>query len=364
MKAFALAEGVSPVVALVLAAVVGLWLSGVFVEVRQSERRARGVLATAVVAAVVLLGALLRPLRVSAHQGRVGPRVVILVDQARRMRLPAEKGDRRSVALSAARALVRRWSSAKVDVYGFASGALAPLALDHESTLGQLGEESDLSAALAELAATPGERARSIVVVSDGRLARPTEQTDEAALKLALGSFGAPVHTVRVTEAAVADASIRQVATVGAAVAHQPLVLHVTVECSGGLACDEVPVTVRELRQGSAPAELAHGIARPRAASRRSISRSRSSAPGSASWTWASSRRRATKCPRTTTGCCRSTSGANACACCTSPGARRTTCGSSACGSRPTNPSIWSRFSSCARTPTIRTWSMTWRSSR
>jgi uncharacterized membrane protein len=40
-------------------------------------------------------------------------------------------------------------------------------------------------------------------------------------------------------------------------------VLHVTVGCAGGLACEEVPVTVRELRQASAAAELARGVARP-----------------------------------------------------------------------------------------------------
>src|SRR6185369_14221176 len=136
-------------------------LGWVIVEVRRSERPARGVLATGVVAALVLLGALLRPLRVSAQQGRVGPRVAVLVDQSRRMRLAAEKGTRRSVSLDAARELTRRWSSAKVDVYGFADGALAPLALDREDPAAGLGEESDLAAGLAELAASPGERPRA-----------------------------------------------------------------------------------------------------------------------------------------------------------------------------------------------------------
>ncbi|HEV8549843.1 MAG TPA: glutamine amidotransferase, partial [Polyangiaceae bacterium] len=263
MHAFALAEGVTPLAAAVFGLVVALWLAWVIVEVRRSERPTPFVIVTAVLAALVVLGALLRPLRVSAAAGRLGPRVVVLVDASRRMRLPAEHGDRRAVALRAAAELGRLWPTAKVDVFGFAEGALAPLSLDHESTLGQLGEESDLTGALAELGALPGERPRAIVVVSDGRLARPAEHTDEAALKLALGSLGAPVHTVRVAEKAVPDASIRQVATVGAAVAHQPLVLHVTVGCAGGLACDEVPVTVRELRQGSAPVELARGSARP-----------------------------------------------------------------------------------------------------
>jgi len=259
----ALAEGISPVAVTLFVVVVVAWLAWVVVEVRRSERSARGVIVTAVIAALVLLGALLRPLRVRAQSGRVGPRVAVLVDQSRRLRLPLDGGDRRGVALKAARELARRWSTAKIDVFGFADGALAPLALDRESTLGQLGEESDLTRALSELGTTAGDRARAVVVVSDGRLARPAESTDDAALALALGTLGAPVHTVRVTETAPADASIRQVATVGAAIAHQPLVLHVTVGCAGGLACDEVPVSVRELRQGSAPVDLARGSARP-----------------------------------------------------------------------------------------------------
>jgi uncharacterized membrane protein len=263
VHALAFAEGLSPFAASVVVVVVVAWFVGVVVEVRRSERRGRGVVTTALVAALVLLGALLRPHRVSAEHGKVGPKVAILVDRARRLRLPAEKGDRQSVALGVARELSRKWASAKVEVFGFAEGALVPLALDRESTLGQLGEESDLTAALSELAQQPGERPRAVVVVSDGRLARPAEQTDDEALKLAVGALGAPVHTVKVTDFAPPDASIRQVATVGAAVAHQPLVLHVTIDCSGGLGCDEVPVTVRELRQGSPPAELARGVARP-----------------------------------------------------------------------------------------------------
>ncbi|HWP05423.1 MAG TPA: hypothetical protein VNN72_06760, partial [Polyangiaceae bacterium] len=142
MPALAIAEGVTPIVAGLFVLVVVGWVAAVLFEVRRSERPARGVLATGLVAALVVLGALFRPVRVSAHQGHVGPRVAVLVDQSRRMRMPAEKGDRRTAALDAARELVRRWSSAKVDVYGFADGPIVPLALDRESTLGQLGEES------------------------------------------------------------------------------------------------------------------------------------------------------------------------------------------------------------------------------
>ncbi|HTQ05134.1 MAG TPA: glutamine amidotransferase [Polyangiaceae bacterium] len=258
-----LAEGLTPLAAASVALVLCVWLGFVFVEVRRSERAGATVLASALFAALCVAGALLRPTRVEKRGARLGPRVAVLVDQARRLRLPAEHGDRRSVALDAAGALLRRWTAAEVDVFGFAEGKLVPLSLDKESTLGQLGEESDLTGALSELAGEPGERFRSIVVVSDGRLARPTEHLDDVALSAALGSPGVPVHTVRVAEQAPADASVREVSTVGAAVAHQPLVLHVTVGCAGGLRCDEVPVVVRELRQASDAAELARGVAHP-----------------------------------------------------------------------------------------------------
>lgn len=263
MGNLALAEGLAPVVAAVAALLLCVWLGFVFYEVRRSRRGGAAVVASAVLAVLCVAGALLRPTRVDKRGARLGPRVALLVDQSRRLRLPADKGDRRSVALAVAGALNRRWSSAEVDIFGFAEGKLVPLALERESTLGQLGEESDLAGALAELEAQPGERVRSVVVVSDGRLSRPTERVDDAALTAALGSSGVPVHTVRVVEQAPADASVREVSTVGAAVAHQPLVLHVTVGCAGGLRCDEVPVVVRELRQGSAAAELARGVARP-----------------------------------------------------------------------------------------------------
>ncbi len=263
MGNLALAEGLTPLVAAVAALVLCVWLGFVFYEVRSGRRGRSAVVVSAVLAVICVGGALLRPTRVDQRGARLGPRVALLVDQSRRLRLPAEHGDRRGVALAAAGALRRRWSSAQVDIFGFAEGKLVPLSLERESTLGQLGEESDLSGALAELEAQPGERVRSVVVVSDGRFSRPTERVDDAALAAALGSSGIPVHTVRVVEQAPADASVREVSTVGAAVAHQPLVLHVTVGCAGGLRCDDVPVVVRELRQGSPAAELARGVAHP-----------------------------------------------------------------------------------------------------
>jgi uncharacterized membrane protein len=73
---------------------------------------------------------------------------------------------------------------------------------------------------------------------------------------------GVPVHTVGVSQLAPPDAQVRAVQNAGVAVAHQPLALRVDIACTGGLRCEDVPVTVRELRQGEEPALLAEGVAK------------------------------------------------------------------------------------------------------
>ena len=70
-----------------------------------------------------------------------------------------------------------------------------------------------------------------------------------------------PIHAVATTRDAPADASVRRVSAAGAAVAHVPLPLRVEVGCAGGLACDELTVTARELRDDGPAALLASGVA-------------------------------------------------------------------------------------------------------
>jgi uncharacterized membrane protein len=70
-----------------------------------------------------------------------------------------------------------------------------------------------------------------------------------------------PIHVIATTRDAPADASIRRVAAAGAAVAHVPLPLRIEVGCAGALACDELTVTARELRDDGPPALLATGLA-------------------------------------------------------------------------------------------------------
>ena len=71
-----------------------------------------------------------------------------------------------------------------------------------------------------------------------------------------------PIHTVATTRTAPADASVRHVSASGAAVAHVPMSLRVEIGCAGGLSCDELTVTARELRDDAPPALLASGLAR------------------------------------------------------------------------------------------------------
>jgi uncharacterized membrane protein len=115
-------------------------------------------------------------------------------------------------------------------------------------------------AAVRGLAQSPDERPAALVVISDGRLDDPAEGSAPAALRTVGDALHVPIHTIATTRSAPADASVRKVATVGAAVAHVPLPLRVEVGCAGGLACDELTVTARELRDDGPPALLSSGL--------------------------------------------------------------------------------------------------------
>ena len=120
---------------------------------------------------------------------------------------------------------------------------------------------SDLGAALMSVAALPEERPASIVVLSDGRLDRPSENLPGPAVLDALRGLKVPVHTVSLASSSPPDASIRAVRAAGAAVAHQPLPLTIQIGCDGGLSCEDLTVSARELIDGGPPALLASGVA-------------------------------------------------------------------------------------------------------
>jgi len=265
LAALALAEGVPQ---LTLFAVLGLALASLgFLgfELRKREGAAVWVLLSGVVALLLVAAAVLRPARVNTRGVSVGAKVVVLVDESRRLLLPSEGKTRRELALRAADVVSKQFAGARVALRGFGSGELRPLvvadALAHTNP-SELSDETDLSGALNALAQEPGERPKAVVIVSDGRFSRPSASVDEAALRDLSTTLGAPIHTVAVTEQAPRDASIRSIRTSGATVAHQALALTIEIGCGGGLGCAEVPVTARELRQGVEPFVLAQGVAK------------------------------------------------------------------------------------------------------
>lgn len=228
-----------------------------------SSRRQRSwlIFSSGVLAAACVALAAVRPVVVEARANVVGPRVVVLVDQSRRMKLPEGSSTRLERAERAVRQVTEHFASARSTVLGFSEGPLEPVSLGPDEKLASRGSRSDLSAAVRELAGAAGERPRAVVVVSDGRFSRPLGDMDTPALREAIGGLGVPVHTVRVSDEAPADASIRSVRAAGVAVAHQPLAVTVEVGCAGELDCRRIPVRIRELRDGVAPAELASGVA-------------------------------------------------------------------------------------------------------
>jgi uncharacterized membrane protein len=235
-------------------------------ELRSRRQRNWLIFSSGLLAASCVSVAALRPVVVKSQANLVGPRVAILVDQARRMRLPANQQTRLDRAAEAVRDVADHFGNARLSVMGFSEGALEPVSLgsDKPPELHTRGSRSDLSAALRELASSAGERPRAVVVVSDGRLARPLADLDDAGLREAVGLLGVPVHSVSVTDTTPNDASIRGVRAAGVAVAHQPLAVTVEVGCAGDLKCARVPVRIRELRDGVPPAELGAGVAEVR----------------------------------------------------------------------------------------------------
>ena len=230
-------------------------------EMRRRERGGLAIFVSGVLATVALVLAVMRPVRIAAKESVVGARVVILADTSRSMALPELGGGTRAdVRDRAIQTLEAHAGDARVRVLGFGDGPLAPLDAAGGRVDANRSGRTDLVAALRAIASSPEERPRAIVVVSDGRLDDPPEGVTRDALRVIAASVGVPVHTIATTREAPKDASVRKVASAGAAVAHVPFPLHVEVGCAGGLACDELTVTARELREDGPPALLASGL--------------------------------------------------------------------------------------------------------
>jgi uncharacterized membrane protein len=232
------------------------------VELRRHARESVPVVASGLLAVAALLGAVLRPARVSARESPVGARVVVLADASRSMALDGDDGRPRSTARDEAIArLAKSGQNVRLVVLGFGDGAPAPLPDTSQGEEASSREpRSDLGQAIRALAASPAERPAAVVVVSDGRLDDPPAGASEESLRALGAQLRIPIDTVATTRAVPADASIRRVSAAGAAVAHVPLPLRVEVGCAGALACDELTVSARELRDDGPPAVLSSGV--------------------------------------------------------------------------------------------------------
>ena len=222
------------------------------VELRRRERGGLLVVATGTAALFALLVSIVRPVRVTATESTVGARVLVLADASRSMELPDGSHRRLDARARAIDAIERSAKGARLRVLGFGDGR--PVALDPSAGL---AGRSDLTAALRAIADAPEERPQAVVVVSDGRLDDPPE----GAARDVASILQVPIDTVATTKDAPADASVRRVTASGAAVAHVPMPLRIELGCAGGLACDELTVTARELHHDGPPTLLASGLA-------------------------------------------------------------------------------------------------------
>lgn len=246
---------------MVCGAVVLLLLGFEVLRVRRIGKRTSGVLLTGVVAIGLLLLAVLRPVFVESAGVSTSARMYVLLDDSRSMRLPAE-GD--SLRLERAKDVATRLpdatSGARLEFVRFGEGAVVADP-DRGATMTARAPASDLTAALESIAASNEEPPGGIIVVSDGALDRPTKDGASQRAALGLGAIDVPIHTVRIADEPLRDASVGSVQVAGTAIAHQPFGVRVEILCSGGIACGKVPVVVRELPDSGAPIELARGEA-------------------------------------------------------------------------------------------------------
>ncbi|MGC4088891.1 MAG: DUF4159 domain-containing protein [Polyangiaceae bacterium] len=247
---------------LLVAVVLCSWLLLLLWEVRRLRLRRGALLASGVLAFALLALAALRPVRVKSRASRVGPRVVLLADCSRRLLLPADDAQRTrdAVLRESLPKLAQALSGARLSVLGF--GEAEPFGWAPSDDKAPRARDSDLSLALESLARGAGERPEAAVLLSDGRLLSPAESASARELEQLAAKLSIPLHVVRLAERALPDAALRSVHNAGVAVAHQPLALRLEVACSGGLQCDQIPVRVRELKQGEAPLLLAEGVAK------------------------------------------------------------------------------------------------------
>ncbi len=255
ISALALTEDISPAWSLIAGCLALLSLLLLAKELQKKGRGFRWAFVTGLLATLAFLGAIFRPVSVTAKATTLGPRIVVLVDESRRLQLPEQGNTRRALANAAVEGLREHFSQSRLTFLGFGNGEPKPYSDGERMNVAQ----SDLIGAVTALSRAPGERPQALVVISDGRLTRPAEVTDVAEVQRQFDALEVPIHTVGLVEEAPKDASIRSVEAAGAAVAHQALTTTIEVGCAGGLDCSRIPVRVKELLLGEPALDLASG---------------------------------------------------------------------------------------------------------
>ena len=275
-SSFAPSGDLSTTYQIVASALLFLSLILLVIELRRSRSSRLSVFVSGVFAVLGLLCAVLRPVAIQGKGTFVGPRVVVLVDGSRSIDLPVSSGKtRRDEAIRALDALEKRGGDVRFSGLAFgkgspvslgaaSGGAAAPSAEGRLAAAFRTAKpmsQSDLAHAIEAVSRAADERPSAIVILSDGRLDRPSDVQPGETLRASLAALDVPLHTVALATDVLQDASVRQVRAAGAAVAHQPLSLRVEIGCTGKLDCTSVPVTLRELREAGAPTALASGRA-------------------------------------------------------------------------------------------------------
>ena len=222
---------------------------------RMRNRLAVG--AVGVLLFVLLLLAILRPVRVTAHETTLLPRVLVLIDSSRSMALPRGGGLRMDTARTALEQLRSTLGKdARFATLQFGSGPAS--AVEHIAE--PVFATSDFTSALQSVGRTEHASPDALIVISDGRFSDPSaDKPLDASFSSPLK--GIPIHTVAVETRAPRDAQVRRADLAGTAVAHVPMPLRIELGCTGGLLCTDVPISVRELRDDGEPTTIATGTA-------------------------------------------------------------------------------------------------------
>jgi uncharacterized membrane protein len=258
---WALSEDLNTPTLVLSTIVLGTWLVFLFVELRRRERFGLAIALSGLFGVLFAAASMFRPARVLQKGTIVGSKVVVLVDDSRRLLLPDGDTTRRQRAEKSITAIEAHFEHSRLELLTFGERGLAPYSVSQGRAGGLTSSDSDLVRAIELLAESAGERPRAVVVLSDGRLTQPAPHLEEAALKRVINKLGVPLHTVNVASSTPKDSSVRGVRAAGAAVAHQPLTLTIEIGCEK-LDCGSIPVTIREMLRGEEPAVLAEGTAK------------------------------------------------------------------------------------------------------